>query len=100
MNTKIRAISYDFWNTLFYDLHEAAYREKRLKLFLETLCHYRDCHEQQVIAALGYSFKIGRRIWLEEYRSLTVREQLGLVLTNMEMDLPDDAIERLVCQSD
>src|SRR5438477_13144915 len=100
MNSKIRAISYDFWNTLFCDIHEAAYREKRLRLFLETLRSYRDCQEQQVIAALAHSFKIGHRIWSEEYRSLTVREQLNIVLAHLEIDLPDEAIEQLVRQSD
>jgi FMN hydrolase / 5-amino-6-(5-phospho-D-ribitylamino)uracil phosphatase len=100
MKTKIRAISYDFWNTLFCDIHEATYREKRLKLFLETLRLYRECHERQVIAALMHSFKVGHRIWSEEYRSLTVREQLKLVLAHMEMELPDEAIERLTRQSD
>jgi HAD superfamily hydrolase (TIGR01549 family) len=100
MKTKIRAISYDFWNTLFCDLNEAAFREKRLELFMETVRHYRDCQVQKVVAALGHSFKVGHRIWSEEYRSLTVHEQLRLVLAHMEMELPEEAIERLARQSD
>lgn len=95
MKRKIRAISFDFWNTLFRDDNGAAYSAGRLKYFLETVKPYHDCCEERASAAFQYCIDTANRIWLEEQRTACARERIELVLEHLAMQLPEELIEPL-----
>src|SRR5438874_8421000 len=95
MNNKIKAVSFDFWNTLFRDRGGATYQSVRLKFFLETVSPYHDCCEEQVAAAFIHSSEVSNRIWSEQYRTPNARERLELVLAHLMLELPDEILDHL-----
>ncbi|MEW6733992.1 MAG: HAD family hydrolase [Acidobacteriota bacterium] len=92
---KIKAISFDFWNTLYRDLKEVSYRERRLQFLWETVRPYQDCHMEQVIEAFTYTVEVCNRIWSEEYRTPIARERLEMMLVRLAVKLPEEELEEL-----
>jgi FMN phosphatase YigB (HAD superfamily) len=95
MKSKIRAVSFDFWNTLFRDQHGAAYQEMRLKLFMESVRSHGECCEEDVLSAFKHCAETCNRIWSEEYRTPTARERIEMVLAQLALELPDEVLDPL-----
>jgi HAD superfamily hydrolase (TIGR01509 family) len=89
---RIKAVSFDFWNTLFRDIHGSAYQENRLKFFLETVRSYQECCPEKTMAAFNYASQEAYRIWTQEHRTPNARERLEWVLSQLVLELPEDVL--------
>lgn len=94
----IRAISFDFWNTLFTEQPGgyALYKQSRLRL-LETAL--RDCGNfsgAQLEAACHTESELHNQIWRTEHRTLATAERLGRILAHLEAGLPDEVMANVV----
>jgi putative hydrolase of the HAD superfamily len=94
----IRAISFDFWNTLFTELPGAFafYQENRMHLLGETLRSCGDFTDERVREACSLEAEAHYQIWRNEHRTLSTAERVGVILTNLEAALPDDVMTKLV----
>jgi HAD superfamily hydrolase (TIGR01549 family) len=97
---KIKAISFDYWHTLFAE-QEGGYRlyqKTRRRLLKEALNEASDSavtDEQLREAALAEA-RLHDRVWREEHRTLPVRERLGRILVHLNSRLSDEALTRIV----
>ncbi|MFL6273925.1 MAG: HAD family hydrolase [Blastocatellia bacterium] len=94
----IRAISFDFWNTLFTEPPGgfALYKQRRLRLLEAAL---RDCGEfsgARLEAACHVESRSHEQIWRGQYRTLTTAERLGRILAHLEACLPDEVMAETV----
>ncbi|MGA9772935.1 MAG: HAD family hydrolase [Blastocatellia bacterium] len=94
----IRAISFDFWNTLFTESPGAFvfYQENRLRALEETLRLCGEFTNERVREACLLESEAHYRIWRNEHRTLSTAERVGVILTNLEAVLPDDVMAGLV----
>lgn len=94
----IRAISFDFWNTLFTELPGAFafYQENRLRLLGEFLHPCGDFSDERLREACLLESDSHYKIWRNEHRTLSTAERVGVILTNLEAVLPDDVMSSLV----
>jgi putative hydrolase of the HAD superfamily len=94
----IRAISFDFWNTLFTELPGAFafYQENRLRLLGEILRSCGEFTSERVREACLLESEAHYRIWRNEHRTLSTAERVGIILTNLEASLPDQVMAELV----
>lgn len=94
----IRAISFDFWGTLFTEPPGgyALYKQRRLRLLEAAL---RDCGNvsgAQLEAACHRESQTHEAIWRGEHRTLATAERLGRILTQLEACVPDDVMAETV----
>jgi FMN phosphatase YigB (HAD superfamily) len=94
----IRAISFDFWHTLFIEQPGGygLYHSNRLRRLEEALRHVGDFTSDQIERACLYEAETHYRVWIEEHRTLQVAERVGRILTRLEACLAEDVIEGLV----
>lgn len=94
----IRAISFDFWNTLFTELPGAFafYQETRFRLLGETLRSCGDFTDERMRQACLLESEAHYKIWRNEHRTLPTAERVGVILTNLEAVLPDDVMASLI----
>ncbi|HXG67253.1 MAG TPA: HAD family hydrolase [Blastocatellia bacterium] len=93
----IKAVSLDFWNTLFTESPGAfkLYQETRRRLLAELLCEYGDFTDEQIDRACCAEGELHYKIWREEHRTLAVVERVGNILTHLDVCLPDSLVRRL-----
>ena len=97
---KIKAISFDYWHTLFAE-QEGGYRlyqETRRQLLRAALDEEGGIafpDEQLRDAALAEA-KRHDRIWREEHRTLPVRERIEAILAHLDGRLSEAALTRIV----
>jgi HAD superfamily hydrolase (TIGR01549 family) len=94
----IRAISFDFWGTLFTERPGgyAHYQQGRLRLLEAAL---RDCGNftgTQLEAACHVEAVSHDQIWRSEHRTLSAAERLGRILAQLEAGVPDDVMAEIV----
>src|SRR2546423_13221668 len=94
----IRAISFDFWGTLFTEPPGgfALYKQRRLRL-LEAAS--RDCGNvtgAQLEAACHMESTAHEQIWRGQHRTLATAERLGRILTELQACVPDDVMAATV----
>jgi HAD superfamily hydrolase (TIGR01549 family) len=94
----IRAVSFDFWNTLFTEQPGgyALYQHSRLRLLEDAL---RDCGDftgAQLEAACLTESALHDQIWRNEHRTLPTAERLARILAHLEACLPDDVMAEMV----
>src|SRR5262245_51908921 len=94
----IRAISFDFWNTLFTEPPGGfvLYQDWRRRRLLEALRTYNHVTDQLTDEAFSAEAALHARIWREEYRTLPTAERVGKILTHLEARLPEEALAELV----
>jgi HAD superfamily hydrolase (TIGR01549 family) len=94
----IRAVSFDFWNTLFTEQPGgyALYKQSRLRLLQDALRACGDYSDAQLEAACHVEAKSHDQIWRGEHRTLTTAERLGRILAHLEACLPEDALAEVV----
>ena len=94
----IKAVSFDFWNTLFterpggYEL----YQVRRQRLLEEALRSCGDYTRQQVERACLLESESHNQIWRNEHRTLSAAERVASVLAHLEACLPDQVMAELV----
>lgn len=91
---KIKAISFDFWNTLFTEKPGAfrLYKESRFRLLRDAVCDCGNFTDDQIEHALTREAEEHYQIWCNEHRTVPTAERLGRTLTLLEACLPDDVM--------
>lgn len=94
----IKAISFDFWNTLFKEQPGgfALYQSTRRKLLAEALSATGEFSDHQLERACLVESESHNQVWLNEHRTLPAAERVGRILTELEACLPDDVTSKLV----
>jgi putative hydrolase of the HAD superfamily len=94
----IRAISFDFWNTLFTELPGGFefYHDNRMRLLAEALRSCGDYADEQLREACLVESDSHDEIWRNEHRTLPTAERVGRILTNLEARLPDETMAKMV----
>lgn len=89
----LRALTFDFWGTLY----ENAYaRDDRLRLLGDTLARHGQSRSwEQLDAAYSHARSVWDRVWRENQRSIPIERWLSELLGYLEADLPDDAAAAL-----
>ncbi|HSE97869.1 MAG TPA: HAD family hydrolase [Blastocatellia bacterium] len=95
---KIKAISFDFWNTLFTEEPGAfrLYQESRFRVLREAVCACGDFTDDNIERAFMTESEEHYRIWCNEHRTVQTAERVGRILTLLEACLPDDVMEDMV----
>jgi HAD superfamily hydrolase (TIGR01549 family) len=94
----IRAVSFDFWHTLFVEMPGGYkhYQSRRRYLLAEALRSCGDYTEEQIGQACLLESKSHDQVWRNEHRTLSAAERIGHVLTTLSACLPDQAMSELV----
>ncbi len=90
---RIRAITFDYWGTLYHAVSGRALRMQRL---IEVLrAHGYTFGQQALDAADGVAVTEWERAWREEYRTLSARDWLRLMLDHLGAALPPADLDAL-----
>lgn len=97
-NLGIKAISFDFWNTLFTEQPGGFrfYYERRRELLAEALTQYGDFTLEQIELAFLLEAKSHYRIWTEEHRTPSAAERLDRLLGLLGVRMEDGKRRELV----
>ena len=92
----VRAVTLDFWDTLFgWDL-DPAYEQRQVERLAAELSQRGEPRaEVEVRGALQGAYEWFDRIWVEERRTPGAAETLQVVLTTLAVSEPGDALTRL-----
>lgn len=84
----LRAITFDFWGTLY---HNAFAREERLRMLGEALAADGQPRSWESLeAAYKHAWGVWKQVWREEQRSLPPADWLQEVLAFLDADLPPE----------
>ena len=94
----IKAISFDFWNTLFTEQPGgfALYQQTRRRLLREAIREAGEFTDEQLDRACLLEAELHFQVWREEHRTIPTTERVGKILTHIEVCLPDDVLASLV----
>lgn len=94
----LRAISFDFWNTLFTEQPGGFrfYKERRLRRLEEALRSCGDFTSERIEQACRTEAESHHTVWTNEHRTLPAAERVGCVLAQLEACLPDDEMRELI----
>jgi putative hydrolase of the HAD superfamily len=94
----IRAISFDFWNTLFTEQPGgyALYQHSRRRLLEDALRDCGDYSGAQLEAACSTESELHNQIWRTEHRTLATAERLGRILAHLQACLPDELMAEMI----
>jgi putative hydrolase of the HAD superfamily len=89
----LRAITFDFWGTLYQNLWA---REARLTLLQEALVQADQARSwEELDGAYRHGWEFFGQVWTQEHRSISFEEWLGAMLAFLGADLPAEAWSRL-----
>jgi len=94
----IRAISFDFWNTLFTEPPGGFefYNENRRRRLRAAVGAHAECADERIAAACAAEAARHARIWREEHRTLVTPDRVEVILTHLEVRLPEGLVAELV----
>lgn len=94
----IKAISLDFWNTLFTEAPGGfkLYQKNRSLLLLETIRTYGDFTEELLEEAFIEEARSHNLIWRNAHRTLATAERVSRILTHLKVALPLDVTATIV----
>jgi HAD superfamily hydrolase (TIGR01549 family) len=94
----IKAITFDFWHTLFTEQPGAflLYQDKRRRLLAQALLSYRNFADAELERACVVEAESHFIIWQEQHRTSLASERVGRILTHLEVSLPDESLSELV----
>jgi putative hydrolase of the HAD superfamily len=94
---EIKAVSLDFWNTLFTESAGGFrfYQERRRELLHEAISRVGEFSVEQIEEAFAFEFKSHNTIWIEEHRTLATGERVLRVLSHLDVALADEVTLRL-----
>jgi putative hydrolase of the HAD superfamily len=86
----VKAISFDFWSTLFTEQPGSflLYQERRLSLLQDALARCGDFSCEQIEEATLLEAREHYDTWISEHRTLGAAERVGKILTRLEASLP------------
>ena len=102
---RIRAISFDLWDTLFVDDSDEPKRKEqglpdkataRRTLVHEALCRHADIERLRVDAAYDAVDAAFRKVWDQQHVTWTVRDRLTVLLNSLGRELPPDELAELI----
>lgn len=95
---RIKAVSFDFWNTLFTEQPGGFmfYYERRRAILAEALSPYGDFTSEQIELAFLLEAKSHHKIWTEEHRTPTAAERLDSLLGLLGVKLDEGKRRELV----
>lgn len=90
----IKAVSLDFWNTLFTEPPDGFrfYKERRHHWLREAISAVGVFSDDQIEDAFHREARSHHAIWVEEHRTLDARERVSRVLAHLDVTLRDEAI--------
>jgi FMN phosphatase YigB (HAD superfamily) len=96
----IRAISFDFWHTLFMEQPGgfAEYKENRRRLLREALCGRGEFSDSEVDHACTLEAESHYRIWRDQHRTLVTARRVEAILGHLGVTLPDGIAAGIVTQ--
>lgn len=87
----IKAISFDFWNTLYYDYKVTYDRHNARKKYLrQMLDKYGYVSGEDLEPVFKYSWDQFDKIWKNEHRTLKTRELIDLTCSKLDVVLPEE----------
>jgi putative hydrolase of the HAD superfamily len=92
----LRAVTLDFWNTLFVDVRGREREQRRVQILreeLEALGH--SLPPSAYDEALRFGFDFFERVWHDEVRTPSGSEILDAVLGSLRARVPDEVHDRL-----
>jgi putative hydrolase of the HAD superfamily len=93
----LRAVTFDYWNTLFVDARGAEREQRREEILRAELEPLGMRPPRAVLAdALQSGFDFFDRIWLEEHRTPLCFETVDAILATLDVMLPDEARSRVI----
>jgi len=94
----IKAISLDFWNTLFTEAPGGfrRYQQTRLQLLLDSLSAEDNFTADNLEQAFMEEARSHNTIWRNEHRTLSTAERVSRVLKHLNINLSEDVTARLV----
>jgi putative hydrolase of the HAD superfamily len=95
----IKAITFDFWNTLYT---AAAYAHPLRRRFLRSLLdkHQIDLDDEQLDTAEAVARDEWNRIWREDYRTPSAAEWVRMMLAELNVQLPATDFDALAAYYD
>jgi FMN phosphatase YigB (HAD superfamily) len=93
----LRAVTLDYWNTLFVDPHGADRERRREEILRRELDALGVRPPRSVLAeAVQSGFDFFDRVWLHEERTPLCEETVDTILETVGVMLPDDARARVI----
>jgi FMN phosphatase YigB (HAD superfamily) len=94
----IKAISFDFWHTLFTEQPGAflLYKQRRRSLLQQAVLGCREVAHAELELACHLEAEAHNGIWREQHRTLDAGERVARILAHLDVSLPDAAISGLV----
>ena len=95
---EIKAVSFDFWHTLFTEQPGAflLYNQRRRSLLAEAVAGCRDVAHAELEQACKLESEAHNSIWREEHRTLAASERVVKILAHLDISIPDPALADLV----
>jgi HAD superfamily hydrolase (TIGR01549 family) len=92
----LRAVTLDFWDTLFgWDL-DPAYEQRQVERLAAELSQLGEPRaEVEIRGALQRAYEWFDRVWIGEHRTPGAAETLGVVLATLAVSQPGEALARL-----
>ena len=93
----IKAISFDFWHTLFTEQPGAflLYKQRRRNLLSDAVLSCRDIAHAELEHACHLEAESHNSIWREQHRTLGASERVANILAYLDVSLPDTALAGL-----
>jgi len=94
----IKAVSFDFWHTLFTEQPGAflLYKQRRRTLLSEAVLSCRNVAHEELEHACHLEAETHNCVWREEHRTLAASERVTRILAHLDISLPDTALVSLV----
>lgn len=93
----IKAISFDFWYTLFTEAPEGfeSYSHRRRKLLADAVLTQRAVQHAELDRACKIEAEFHHRIWQEQHRTLPATERVIAILSHLEVNLAGEVVAGL-----
>lgn len=89
----LRAVTFDFWGTLYQARFDGTSREPRTEILQRYLARQGyEISRERLRAALDESFERANEIWLSEQRTADAPERVGWILKALGVTLSRDAV--------
>jgi len=92
----IRAITFDFWGTLYHNQESPSIRRSLCIQAALAASGRHDITPAQIDEAMRYAWNIWDRVWREECRTFGAAEWLALILNRLSVTLPTTTFAKTV----
>lgn len=95
---RIKAISFDFWHTLFTEQPGAfrLYKHRRRSLLAEMFPQYGSRLESDLAQACSIEAESHHRVWQDEHRTLSAAERVSTILKCLDVAVSEPMLETIV----